>query len=178
MIERIVNLLKIDSGVSDYRVNIKKRESYELFFVHKKLETVRSTDTTDITVTVFVADGEKLGDASFSVYSGYTDGEISKKIEDAKKKAVLAANKAYPLPENESGVWESESNFKNYQPCELASKIADAVFAADSYKGGSLNAVEIFIYRDTVSVKNSRGIDKTETQYSAMVEAIPTFSTD
>ena len=178
MIERIINLLDADNGVSDYRINTKKRESYELFFVHKKLETVRSTDTTDIRVTVFVSDGEKLGDAAFSVYSSYTDGEISAKIEEAKRKAVLAANKAYPLPENESGVWESESNFKQFDPCELAAKIADAVFEVNAYENGSLNATEIFVYKDTVSVRNSRGIDKAETQYSAMVEAIPTFSTD
>ena len=176
MIERIINLLKADSGVSDYRINTQKRESYELFFVHKKLETVRATDTTEIKVTVFVREDEKLGTATFSVYSSYTDEDISEKIDGAKKKAALASNKAYPLPENESGVWDSESNFKQFEPCELASMISDAVFAANAYENGSLNATEIFVYKDTVSVKNSRGIDKTETRYSAMVEAIPTFN--
>ena len=73
MINRIINLLKENKGVTDYRINTLKRESYELFFVHKSLETVRSTDTTDITVTVYVANEDKLGDATFSVYSSYTD---------------------------------------------------------------------------------------------------------
>ena len=71
---------------------------------------------------------------------------------------------------------EADSNFKNYNTAELAAAIAEAVFAADSYDGGSINALEVFLYRDTVSVKNSRGIDKTEIRYRAMVEAIPTWN--
>ena len=112
MIDRIINLLKADSGVSDYRINATKRESYELFFVHRDLETVRSTDTTDIKVTVFVTVGDKLGDATFSVYASYTDEKIAEEIEAAKKKAALAANQSFELPANEQGVWESDSNFK------------------------------------------------------------------
>ena len=177
MTERIINLLKADSGVSDYRINATKRESYELFFVHRDLETVRSTDTTDIKVTVFVAVGDKLGDATFSVYASYTDEKISAEIEAAKKKASLAANKAFELPAGETGTWDSDSNFKRFSAPELASMIANAAFAADSFEGGSINALEIFVYRDTVTVKNSRGIDKTEYRYSAMIEAIPTWST-
>ncbi len=176
MTDRIINLLKADSGVSDYRINTRNRESYELFFVHRNLETVRSTDTTDIKVTVFVSNESGLGEATFSVYSSYSDEKIACEIASAKKKASLAANKPYELPADESGKWESDSNFKNYAPHELAALISDAVFAADSYENGSINALEIFIYKDRVSVLNSRGIDKTETQYSAMVEAIPTWN--
>ena len=76
MTNRIINLLKADDGIFAYRLNSTKRESYELFFVHRDLETVRSTDTTDIKITVFVKDGDKLGDATFSVYASYTDEKI------------------------------------------------------------------------------------------------------
>jgi len=176
MTNRIINLLKADDGIFAYRLNSTKRESYELFFVHRDLETVRSTDTTDIKITVFVKDGDKLGDATFSVYASYTDEKIRAEIASAKAKAALATNKAYDLPSAETGTWESDSNFKNYSSPELASLIADAAFAADSYEDGSINALEIFVYKDTVSVKNSLGIDKVETKYSAMVEAIPTWN--
>lgn len=176
MTERIINLLKADSGVTDYRVNTVKTESNELFFVHKELETVRSTDTTDIKVTVFVAHDGKLGDATFSVYSSYTDEKIKEEIEAAKKKAALIDNEPYELPSDERESFVSDSNFKELKPHELAAKIADAAFAADCYESGSINALEIFIYKDTVTVKNSRGIDKTEVKYRAMVEAIPTWN--
>ena len=176
MTERIVALLKENPLVSDYRLNTVKTESYEMFFVHKDLETVRSTDTTSRKVTVFVMKDGKLGDATFSVYASYTDEDIRREIASACKKASLAGNEPYALPENEVLVKEAESNFKDYHTADLAATIARAVFAADCEECGSINALEIFLYRDTVSVKNSRGIDKTEVRYHAMVEAIPTWN--
>ena len=174
----VINILKNTSGISDWKVNTVRTESTELFFVHKNLETVRSTDTTDIKVTVYVAHDEKLGEASFSVYSSYDENTIVEEIEKAKKKASIIGNQAYSLPENEVGEYVSASNFANYKPHELASLISKACFEADCIEGGSINALEIFVYKDIVSVTNSRGIDKTQTKYRAMVEAIPTFNGD
>lgn len=176
MTQRVIDILKNTSGISDYRVSTIRTESTELFFVHRDLETVRSTDTTDIKVTVYVAHDEKLGEAMFSVYSSYDDKRIAEEIEKAKKKAGIIANQPYSLPENECGEYETRSNFTEYEPAKLASLIADACFEADNIEGGSINALEIFVYKDIVSVKNSRGIDKTQIKYRAMVEAIPTFN--
>ena len=176
MTERIEALLKKAEGISDYKINTVNTESYELFFVHRELETVRSTDTTDIKVTVFALHDGKLGDASFSVYSSYSDEKIAEEINCAKKKAMLVSNEVYSLPENETAYIESDSNFASYKPEELGALMAEAVFAADCYEGGSINALEIFIYKDTVSVKNSRGINKTEVKHRAMIEAIPTWN--
>ena len=39
-----------------------------------------------------------------------------------------------------------------------------------------MNALEIFINKYTVTVKNSRGIDKREVKYGVMIEAIPTWN--
>lgn len=178
MTNRIINILNNTSGISDWRVSTVKTESTELFFVHKNLETVRSTDTTDIKVSIYVLHGEKLGEATFSVYSSYDDEKIIEEIEKAKKKANIIANQPYSLPENEQGEYVSNSNFANYQSRELASLISKACFEADNLEGGSINALEIFVYKDVVSVKNSRGIDKTQVKYRAMVEAIPTFNGD
>ena len=97
MTERIIALLKEDPAVADYRINVTATESHELFFVHRKLETVRSTDTTDLKVTVFVAKEGKLGDATFSVYSSYSDEDIRREIGAACKKASLAVNEPYAL---------------------------------------------------------------------------------
>lgn len=176
MINRTINILKNTSGISDWRASAVKTESTELFFVHKNLETVRSTDTTDVKVTVYVAHDGALGEATFSVYSSYNDEKIAEEIEKAKKKAGIIANQPYSIPENESGEYVSSSNFAEYEPHILASLISKACFEADCVEGGSINALEIFVYKDTVTVKNSRGIDKTQVKYRAMVEAIPTFN--
>ena len=176
MTQRIINILNNTNGISDWRVNTVRTESTELFFVHKNLETVRSTDTTDIKVSVYALHDGKLGEATFSVYASYDDEKIAEEIEKAKKKANIIANQTYSLPENEVGEYVSASNFANYEPHNLASLISKACFEADNVEGGSINALEIFVYKDIVSVENSRGIDKTQVKYRAMVEAIPTFN--
>ena len=176
MIERIVKLLNENNGVSDYRINTVARTSYELFFVHRDLETVRSTETVETKVTVFSAHNGKLGDATFTVYSSYTDEKIAEEIQTALGKAELVDNEPYALPANETGEFVSDSNMGEADLPELGAAIADAVFAADCYENGSINALEVFVYRDTVRVCNSRGIDKTEIKYSAMAEAIPTWN--
>jgi len=176
MTNRITTLLKENPLVADYRLNKIRTESYEMFFVHKDLETVRSTDTTKLKVTVFVKKDGSLGDAAFSVYASYTDDDIRREIASACKKASLALNEPYELPKSETLSLESDSNFKNYNTADLAAEVANAVFAADTEECGSINALEVFLYRDTVNVINSQGIDKTEIRYRAMVEAIPTWN--
>ena len=176
MRNRVVDILKNTSGISDWKVLSTRTESTELFFVHKDLETVRSTDTTDIKVSVYVSHDGALGEASFSVYASYDDAKIADEIEKAKKKANIISNEPYAIPENEKEIYPSNSNFADYEPHVLASLISKACFEADCVLGGSINATEIFVYRDEVSLINSRGIDKTQVKYRAMVEAIPTFN--
>ncbi len=172
----ITELLQKNPQVSDYKINVHKKESCELFFVKGKLETVRRTDTCDKEVTVYVDHGEYKGDSQFFVYPSTTPEQIEKNICDAVAKALLINNKTYTLPAGETGAYEVESNFKDYEPTDLAALIAEAVFAADTLENAALNAAEIFINKHTETVQNSRGLCKTQTRYDAMVEAIPTFN--
>lgn len=176
MTDKIIALLNKAEGVSDYRINTTRTESMELFFVHKNLETVRSTDTTDTGVTVYVEHDGVLGEASFMVYASYDDEKIAEEIEKAKSKAGIISNQLYSLPTNDEALFESDSNLKEYSPEGLAALVAKACFEADNVENGGINALEIFIYKDTISVRNSRGINKTETKYRAMIEAIPTYN--
>lgn len=172
----IEKLLKENYEVNGYKVRSERTESYELFFVHSKLETVRSTDTTNTDVTVYVDHDGKKGDASFKLYASTEEAEAREKILSAVEKARNINNQFYSLPENETLDGVIESNFTEYEPKTLAKLIAEAVFSADMYEQGSINALEVFINKHTVSVKNSCGIDKREVKYSAMVEAIPTWN--
>ena len=172
----IEKLLRSCDSVHDYQINSTKTESYELFFVHRKLETVRSTDTESVNVTVYVDHDGKRGNASFRVYASTTEEEMREKIALAVEKAKMIDNQPYKLPEEERADGEIASNLADGSPAELAERIASAVFSADQLEQGSINALEIFINRLTVSVKNSRGIDKREVKYNAMIEAIPTWN--
>ncbi len=172
----IYNILNENKELSAWKVNSEKTESYELFFVHKSLETVRATDTENVNVTVYVDNGDKRGNASFKIFASTTEDEAKEKISSAVKKASVIENEFYSLPSGETLDGKIESNFENYGVKELAEEIAGAVMSADKLEYGSINALEVFINKHTVTVKNSEGIDKCETKYSAMIEAIPTWN--
>ena len=170
----MIAALKANAQVSDYKINLTAKESYECFYVKGRLETVRCTETCDKVVTVYVDHDGFKGDSQFYVYPSTTEAELSELIEKAVQKASLLNNKMYTLPEKETGEYEVESNFSAYTQAELAGKIADCVFAANTVEHADLNSVEVFVNRYTDTVVNSRGICKTQVRYAAMVEAIPT----
>ena len=172
----IEKLLAESKSIDAYKINRTRTESYELFFVHSKLETVRATDTESVSVTVYRDHDGKRGPASFKLYASTPEGVALTKIADAASKALLISNEFYSLPENETLDGVIESNFTDYSPKDLAAKMADAVFGADMLGEGSVNALEIFINKYTVSVQNSCGVNKREIKYNAMIEAIPTWN--
>ena len=170
----IIKHLQSHKGVCDYKINLDRKESYELFFVKGALETVRNTDNTDKEVTLYVDHGEYRGHASFFVYPSTTEAELDKLIGEAVEKAKLIANPAYSLPAGETGSYAVDTNFTEWDASDLAAAIANTVFDANNLPITSLNAVEIFINRLTQTVVNSRGLHKTQVRWTAMVEAIPT----
>ncbi len=172
----MVELLQKHPRVSDYKINIHQKESYELFFVKGKLETVRCTDTCDKEVTVYVNHDGFKGDAQFFVYPSTTAQQMETLLEEAVGKALLINNKNYELPADEQGEFVVESNFADYEPAGLAAKIAKIVFEANQIPNAALNSVEVFVNRHTQSVQNSRGLCKSQVSYDAMVEAIPTYN--
>lgn len=168
--------LQANKMVSDYKINVHRKETCELFYIHGKLETVRATDNCDKEVTVYVDHDGFKGDAQFYVYPSTTQEQLNTLISEAVAKALLIKNKAYSLPQAETGEYTVDSNFSSYEASDLASMISDAVFAANTLPGASLNSVEIFVNKHTETVCNSRGLCKTQLRYDAMVEAIPTFN--
>ena len=172
----IYKLLNENKSIDGWKVNGEAVESYELFFVHKNLETVRATDTESTVVTVYVDHDGKKGLASFKIFASTSEDEARAKIDAAAAKAALISNEYYELPRDEKLDGEIQSNLSELEPRAIAAKIADAVFSADTLGMGSINALEVFINKYTVTVRNSRGIDKREVKYSAMLEAIPTWN--
>lgn len=172
----IIEALNADPRVSGYKINMHQKESYELFFVKGKLETLRRTDTCDKEVTVYADHGEYKGDAQFYVYPSTTAEQLKALIAEAVDKALLIENQAYTLPAGETGDYAVPSNFSDYAPADLAAKIAQGVFGANDMEHASLNSVEIFVNKHTETVCNSCGLLKTQLRYDAMVEAIPTYN--
>ena len=174
--KQIIEALNADPRVSDYKINMHQKESYELFFVKGKLETLRRTDTCDREVTVYVDHDGFKGDAQFFVYPSTTAGQLTALIGEAVAKASLLENARYTLPAEETGDYVVASNFAELSFPDLAAAVAQAVFGANDIPGAALNAVEIFLNRHTETVRNSRGLQKRQQRYDAMVEAIPTYN--
>lgn len=172
----LIDILKGNERISDWRVNEKKRISNELFFVHERLETVRSTETTETSVTVYLRHDGAVGDSTFKIAPAMTEREIEERIETALKRAALVFNEPFELPEGGECDEILSSNLSEISPKTLGSRIAKAVFSAGEIENGGINALEIFIYRDEISVKNSRGVDKKQQKRSVMIEAIPTYN--
>ena len=174
----IIKHLQSHKEVCDYKINLDRNESYELFFVKGSLETVRNTDNTDKEVTVYVDHDGFRGHASFFVYPSTAEEALDDLIVEAVKKAKLIENPAYALPASECGEFAVETNFSDWDAAELAANIANTVFYANTLEITSLNAVEVFINRITEIVTNSRGLHKKQVRWTAMVEAIPTATAD
>jgi len=170
------SMLRTNSQVTDYKINIHEIKSYEMFFVKGKLETLRRTNTCDTCVTVYVSHGEFLGNADFLVYPSTTEEALKDLISKAAERASLIDNKPYSLPAGGPEDCTVDSNFAKLRPEELAAKVANTVFDANSLPNGSLNSVEIFLNQHHETVVNSRGLRKSQTRYDAMVEAIPTYN--
>lgn len=172
----LIELLKKSKKLDGFKVNTNLIETSELFFVHKKLETVRHTKTSNVKATVYVNHDDFFGQADFTVYASNTEDEIKDKIEMGYQNALLVNNKPFTLPSGEVKEFKSDSNFNNYSLNELASLISEAVFKADNYLDGGINALEIFVTKKTVIVENSTGLKKTQVLYDTMIEAIPTWN--
>ena len=125
---------------------------------------------------MYVQHGEYKGDSSFIVYPSTTAEELEVLIETAVEKALLIDNQTYELPEAGEGQFQVESNFDKYSLNDIAGVVANAVWKAEAEEGTALNSVEVFVNRNTITVVNSRGVNKTQVKYSAMVEAIPTYN--
>ncbi len=174
--KKLTELLQGNPLVSDYKINVTRKESYELFFVKGALETVRCTENTDKEVTVYSDHGEFRGDSQFFIYPSTTEAELREHIETAARRAMLINNRHFTLPGAQTGEYAVQSNFPEHEPQELAARIANIVFAANTLENASLNSVEIFVNKLTQQVINSRGLHKTQVRYNAMVEAIPTYN--
>ena len=169
-------LIKKNKNVSGYRILNITQESFQLFFVHKNLETIRNNEVSLLKVTIYVAHDGFMGESEFQVYKAYSEAEIEEKISQAVDKAKLINNEYFELPKWDVKSFESDSNFNDYSKEEIAKMTEEACFKADSFKDGSINALEIFITKNKINIKNSNGLDMTQVKYDAMVEAIPTWN--
>lgn len=176
MINKIKAVLEEYPIISAYLINELETKSYEMFFVHQKLEVVRSTINTKYSVQIFVSHDDKLGSVSFNAYAADSHEELKEKIASAISQASAINNEPYELEEKEVYSKVVESNISKYEFSELASKIGECALSISLDEFDSLNATECFVYKTNHRTINSKGLDKSCESYSVMIEAIPTYT--
>ncbi len=176
MIDKILKALKANN-VSIYRINDKITESTEVFFVKKKLDTRRISNTETVAVTVyreFEKDGEKfLGDANFSVEPSMSEELIDSKIKKAYLSAGFVTNKAYSIaPKEVSENITVKSNISDHTVDEALGKMVEALYRNDTDSNTFINSAEFFLTKYTTRILNSNGVDVGYTEFGVNGEFV------
>lgn len=169
IIKILNNCKKIDAWKT-VNVNI---DSYQLFCVHNKIETVRRVISDETKVTVYVNHDEKTGSSTFTVFPSDSETEIAAKLDNASNAAKLIYDTPYGLPKKEHSVVSCVRD-ESIDPVVLAADVYEAVQRGNDFYDCDVNALEIFIDSVKTRVINSEGLDKFRTKHNIMIEAIPT----
>ncbi|MDO4459843.1 MAG: metallopeptidase TldD-related protein [Clostridia bacterium] len=173
MIELVKNILTETEDVSAYEIVKSHNDERQLYYVGKKLETNRAVSTQNITVRVYSDFDEKRGSSSFTIIASDDEASIRDKAKETVNKAKAAGNKWYPLPEKSGNI---NTSFKPENDLNtIALSVADAIFEADDFDGGQLNATEIFVSLKHHTFVNSNGVEHEYDTLSAEFETIPSY---
>ena len=175
--DKIIDILKEYSEISDYKIVEETVESAEFFFVHDALETARKTNTEQKTITIYVDHKSYRGESKFTYNDIDSQDSLKEKISNAIEMAKLLDNKKFSLPRDEQGKYINDTNFINKPLKEVATNIYEVIKECENKSRAKLNAKEIFVYKTITHLINSQNIDKTYTKYKSMIEVIPTFDT-
>ena len=175
--KRLINLLKNNNKVDEWKINTHQDHSTELFFIKEDLQMNRAKDVEKISVTVyknFELDNKKLKGSSLVVINpSDTDEEIESKINKAILSASFVKNEFYTLPKpvNEKAP-KITSKFSEGDVVDTISDIVKELYAENNQFGAFINSAEFFITTSTKRIINSNGIDVKYNNYSALMEII------
>ena len=124
MMIQVTELLKKRTDITAWRVTEQRRTSYEAFFIRRDLETVRTTDTCDTSVTIYLDHDDFTGDASFTVYASTDEAAFERKLNAAIERAGMINNRRYTLPTADTLSRELPSGFAAAPMSELYAKVA------------------------------------------------------
>ena len=170
----ILKCLKANKRISGYELTIQNKDSRELFYVLNHLEINRAVKTQKVGINVYAIDSKSTGTSFVTVTSMDNEKTLTKKINDAYKKAKAGKNQYYPLVSNQENIKAKKSKQINLN--DVASNVAEAVLQADVYKDGWINSTEIFVSNYHNEFINSNGINHEEYTFKIEIECIPTWS--
>lgn len=175
--KKLIEILKANKGVDEYKIVKVDTSSTELFFIKDKLQMNRGKDVTHINVNVyknFEIDGVKFkGSSSTKISLSETKAEIKDKIDKAALAASFVKNAYYELPKPSKEIApEILSAFKEGDPVESIGKLVSDLYSQDNQFGAFVNSCEFFIDKKHSRLINSNGIDLSFESYRGEIELI------
>lgn len=177
MIEKIKNILSNIDGLDGWRINEKRIESKELFFIKKELDMNRGKSVHHIKVTVykdFEEEGKKYrGSSITTIHPTMKEEDIKNVIVSALYSSSFVKNEYYPLVEPKVEIQPvMENRFSKASLSSWMPKLTDAIFTADKYNNGWINSAELFLDKINTRILNSEGIDVSYETYRGEFEFI------
>lgn len=177
MIEKIINILTNMNGIDGWKINEKKIESKELFFIKKELDMNRAKDVQRINVTVykdFEEDGKKYrGSSTIKIHPTMKEEEIKNSISTALYAASFVKNEHYHLVKPKVEIQPAlENKFSKDSMSNWMPKLTEEIFRTDKYENGWLNSAELFLDKIKVRIINSEGVDVSYETYRGEFEFI------
>lgn len=158
MIRRLEELVR-KCNVDDYRIVECKTVSHQAFFVKQDLDQHRISDTTHVTLYIYVdqeIEGKKMrGQASREFYESQSDEVILKEIEGMKFQASLAMNPYFELPAD----YKHSEERKDYQLLDVLKTLISAIQNVKDTETEKINSYELFVNEYYYHVVNSKGVD-------------------
>ena len=172
----IIACIKAIKKISDYELTITDKDSRELFYVKDHLELNRAVKVTTAQIVIYVSDRKKTTTGSSNVMVTAADDKksLTEKLKKAVRKAGETKNAYYPINTDRRDIKEKIEKKKDLN--QIATNVAKAVFKANVYKNGWINATEIFVSQFRDEFINSRGAHHKVNRFKIELECIPTWS--
>ncbi|SCG82282.1 hypothetical protein DW1_0673 [Proteiniborus sp. DW1] len=177
MIEKIKEILSNIKGIDGWKLNEKRVESKELFFIKKELDMNRAKDVHHIKLTVykdFGEDGKKYrGSSTTLLHPTMNDEEITNAIANALYAASFVKNQYYPLVDPKVEIQPTMENKFSREPLSnWMPRLTEEIFKADKYDKGWINSAELFLDKIKHRILNSEGVDVSYETYRGELEFI------
>ncbi len=177
MLEKLKKILNREKAIDAWKIIEKDIKSGELFFITNNIDMDRGKEVKYYQVTVYKdfckADEKYRGSSTVNIHPTMTELEIKDSLKEAITGAAFVRNRFYPLVEpedNSSAVLPGEYSDENISDSLIT--VADAVFAADNFKNGWINSIEIFLNEISLRIINSNGVDVNYHKFVGELELI------
>ena len=171
---RVSDIIGSNKNIDGWKIVRVHSDSYQLFCIHGKIETVRRASSVNYTATVYVNHDGKTGSGTFTVNVSDSAEEIAAKTDKAAASARLIFDEPYALPYKQQLMAMVPCDYVGVEIAELANMVYEAVLRGCKAAHCDVNALEIFLDSAKTQIVNSRGLEKCQKSRYIMLEAIPT----